>query len=330
VPGLAEPALTRLAPELGREVRRHHADLYIAHNLGSLPVAIDAAHRIGARVGFDAEDFHSGQLSPDRDRALHALTQAVERRSLPRCDYVTAAAPLIADAYASLCDIVTPGVVLNVFPKRHRPAAERTRRDGPVRLYWFSQTIGPDRGLEDVVAALALLRRPDVELHLRGRWQDGYETRLRRVAADAGVKSERIVVHGPAAQDAMVALASDMDIGLALEPPVSHNNDILWSNKVFTYLLGGTPVVLSRTTGQARLAPLLRDAAVIYTPGDAPALAAALEPWTADTSALARARRAAWQLGDEQYNWEIEQRRFLHIVDNVLDVRWTKAQSRAS
>ena len=62
------------------EVHRHPADLYIAHNLGALPIAIDAARRVGARVGFDAEDFHSGQLSPDSDRPLHSLTEAIERR----------------------------------------------------------------------------------------------------------------------------------------------------------------------------------------------------------------------------------------------------------
>jgi glycosyltransferase involved in cell wall biosynthesis len=325
ISGLAEPALTRLAPELGREVRRHASDLYIAHNLGALPVAIDAARGTGARVGFDAEDFHSGQLTPDRDGPLLALTQAIERRSLPKCDYVTAAAPLIADAYAALCGIATPDVVLNVFSRRHRPALPRPRREGPVRLYWFSQTIGPDRGLEDAVAALALLRRPDVELHLRGRWQEGYEAQLRRVAADAGLAGNRMVVHAPAAPDEMVALAFDMDIGLALEPPVSFNNDILWSNKVFTYLLGGTPAVLSRTAGQSRLAPLLGEAAVMYTPGDVAGLAAALDRWTSDASALGHARAVAWQLGDERYNWEIEQRQFLRIVDGVLDVRAAEA-----
>jgi glycosyltransferase involved in cell wall biosynthesis len=319
MPWVAEAALTRIAPELAREVRRHAADLYIAHNLGALPIAIDAARRVSARVGFDAEDFHSGQLSPDSDRLLHSITEAIERRALPKCDYVTAAAPLIADAYAALCHIPTPDVVLNVFSTRHRPPVPSTSRDGQVRLYWFSQTIGPDRGLEDAVAALGLLRDPRVALHLRGRWQEGYEPRLRRLASDAGVASEQIVSHPPANPDAMVSLAADMDIGLALEPPASRNNDILWSNKAFTYLLGGTPVVLSRTTGQSRLAQLFGDAALTYAPGDARELAIALERWTKNPRALSQARSLAWRLGDERYNWEVEAPRFLTIVSEVLE-----------
>jgi glycosyltransferase involved in cell wall biosynthesis len=319
MPRVAELALTRVAPELALEVRRHAADLYVAHNLGALPVAIDAAQRTGARVGFDAEDFHSGQLSADRDPSLHAITESIERRALPECDYVTAAAPLIAEAYSALCHIPTPTVVLNVFSKRFRPHAPSMSRAGRIRLYWFSQTIGPDRGLEDAVAAVGLLRDPRVELHLRGRWQDGYEAKLRRLAADAGLTGDRLVSYPPSSPDAMVSLAADMDIGLALEPPVSRNNDILWSNKAFTYLLAGVPVVLSGTSGQCALAPYFGDAAATYAPGEASELAAAIERWTKNPAALAHARTVAWRLGDERYNWEVEAPRFLSIVSEVLD-----------
>ena len=313
-------ALARLGPELAREARRHPADLYIAHNIGALPVALDAAARVGAAVGFDAEDFHSGQLARDGDASLRRVTEAVERRSLARCDYVTAAAPLIADEYARLCRIERPEVILNVFPRRFRPALPPVRRPEPVRLYWFSQTIGPDRGLEDIVAAMPLLPGA-VELHLRGRWHDGYQAHLRGLAARGGVRDASIVTHAPEHPDAMIALASANHIGLALEPPVSVNNDILWSNKVFTYLLAGLPVVLSRTTGQALLAPLLGDAAVTYPPGRPEQLAAALAPWLECAEARERAARTAWQLGDERYNWETEQHAFLQIVDRVLGQR---------
>jgi len=238
---------------------------------------------------------------------------------LTQCDYVTAAAPLIAEAYAALCRIPTPAVILNVFSTRHRPPAPSATPDGRICLYWFSQTIGPDRGLEDAVAAVGLLRDPRVELHLRGRWQDGYEQRLRDLANAAAVTDAQIVSHPPARPDAMVSLAADMDIGLALEPPASRNNDILWSNKAFTYLLAGVPVVMSRTSGQRGLAQLFGDAAQTYAPGDARQLATALERWTRHPSALSYGRALAWRLGDERYNWELEAPRFVSIVNEVLE-----------
>ena len=112
----------------------------------------------------------------------------------------------------------------------------------PLTLYWFSQVIGPDRGLEDAIRAMGILRTRPLELHLRGAWHPGYEGVLRSMAADAGVRQERIVSHAPAAADEMVRLAAEFDIGLALEPAASVNNDLALSNKLFTYVLAGNAV----------------------------------------------------------------------------------------
>lgn len=51
-----------LSQALGAAAARQPADLYLAHNLAALPAAARAAARHGARLGFDAEDFHCGEL----------------------------------------------------------------------------------------------------------------------------------------------------------------------------------------------------------------------------------------------------------------------------
>lgn len=312
-------AIHRVGPELASQARRVKADLFIAHNLGALPAAMAAA---GTRlpVGFDAEDFHSGQLG-DHHGTMRALAERIERRWLPRCAYVTAASPGIADAYARLCGIEPPRVVLNVFPLADRPSAPKAPTGGPVQLYWFSQTIGPDRGLEDAVRAMGLLGPGATELHVRGVWQAGYEVALRRLAGQVGLGAGAIVHHSPAPPSEMVRRAAEHDIGLALEPPVSENNDILWSNKVFTYLLAGLPVALSRTTGQIRLAGELGPASVTYAPGDARALATVLSPWLSEQATLDGARAHAWTLGTSRFNWDLEQGQFLDTVTRVLAAR---------
>lgn len=309
----------RVAPELAGAARRVKADLFIAHNIGALPAAMAAGGR-HVPVAFDAEDFHSGQLQVDRDGPMRALTEHVERELIPRCAYVTAASPGIAEAYARLCGIPQPRVILNVFPLADRPGAPPVSVAVPMQLYWFSQTIGPDRGLEDVVRAMALRRAVPLELHLRGTWQAGYEPVLRGMAADAGLPPGAIVHHDPAAPWDMVRLAARHHIGLALEPPVSQNNDILWSNKVFTYLLAGLPVVLSRTTGQAQLSRELGDAATTYPPGDAAGLASALDRWLDTPDSFRHASGEAWTLGTSRYNWDVEQHRLLEAVRGVLAV----------
>lgn len=309
-------AVSRLTPELEAAAIARPADLYIAHNLGALPAAAAAAQRHGGRLGFDAEDYHRGQL-PAHAAADRALVRAIEERYLPGCDYVTAASPGIASAYAALCR-TPPVVVLNVFPLADRPAAPAARRDGPFRLYWFSQTIGRDRGLEDVIRAIGMAGRA-IELHLRGAWQAGYAADLEVVARAAGVRWDRIISHEPAPPAEMVRLAATADVGVAVETGQTVNADVALSNKLFTYLLAGVPVLASATSAQAELARGLGDAATLAPVGDATALAAALRGWLERPDELAAAHRAAWHLGTTRYNWDVEQARFLGALRAVLN-----------
>jgi glycosyltransferase involved in cell wall biosynthesis len=317
--GTVTAALSPVAPELVRAATEVAADVYIAHNLGALPAAHAAAAGHAAAVGFDAEDFHSGELDSAGDRFRRAFVETVERAYLPRCDYVTAASPLIANAYRELAGIPLPTSVLNVFPMRDRPASFRGPEPGrPLRLYWFSQTIGSERGLEDAVRALGPLRECPVELHLRGRWQAGYRERLLRLADEARVPRGRIVHHDPAPADEMVRLAAEYDIGLALEHPVSTNRDIALTNKIFVYLLAGLAVVATRTRAQAAILGDLGVAARGYEPGDAAGLAEGLRAWLENPRQLAAARQAAWRKGETRYNWDCEQQVFLRTVRDVL------------
>jgi glycosyltransferase involved in cell wall biosynthesis len=315
-----EWVLARVGPELRAAAQTVPADLYIAHNLGALPAAIQSARANGAPVGFDAEDLHSGQVPSGSDLAV--FTERTERRLQPQCTYVTAASPGIARAYESLCRIARPTCILNVFPLDHRPLQFRPGSIGePIRLYWFSQTVGPDRGLETAVKAIALLGRPEVELHLRGTPQSGFGDALRQLAVASGVAPERIHLHPPTVADEMTRCAASFDIGLALEPPVSRNNDILLSNKIFTYLLAGCAVIATRTTGQSELLDELGPAARGCAIDDAQSLADALRPWIEDRESLEKSRRAAWILGRDRFNWDREKELFLDVVRAALEDR---------
>src|SRR5207244_3796127 len=91
-------ALSRVQPELEAAASRVGADLYIAHSVAGLDAAGAAASRSRARLGFDAEDFETETSANGGPTAYDVLVESVERRWLPRCRYMTAASPLIADA----------------------------------------------------------------------------------------------------------------------------------------------------------------------------------------------------------------------------------------
>ncbi len=320
VEAVAERSLARVGPELERTARRLPADLYIGHNLAALPVVVRAATARGVPSGYDAEDFLSGMRLHDVESSpTDRVIESIERRYLPRCAYVTAASPGIAQAYAKSTGIPTPEIVLNTFPLAERPATFRqSPMSGPLTLYWFSQTIGANRGLEDVVRAMGVLADRPIELHLRGGWQGGYQQKLAAVADEAGVPRERIFVHDHASPSQMVRLAAQYDVGLAVEPPISRHIDVAISNKLFTYLLAGNAIAATSTTGQQTVMEAVGPAGFTYKPYTFHDLAERLAMWSDDRNEVERARRAAWEWGTRRYNWDIEKLRLIDVVERTL------------
>jgi glycosyltransferase involved in cell wall biosynthesis len=314
-------ALCRVTPELMKAAQAAKADLYIAHNLGALPAAVAAARKNRAKAGFDAEDFHSGIVPVETAPSFEkGLIEKIERQHLAACDYVTTASPLIAKAYQAKYSIAEPTTILNVFPLAHRPSEFRPATAAePLTLYWFSQTIGRNRGLEDVLRAWERLKTCDIELHLCGQWQQGYEREFFNLAQSCGLDMSRLRHHQPINPDQMIAFGSQFDIGLATEPGRDENNRIAASNKLFTYLLAGNAVAATLTAGQRLFveatAPVMRG----YQPGDSDALAEIIKHWYEHRKDLENVRRQAWTWGESRYNWDIEKLHFLNFVVHVLE-----------
>ena len=322
VPGRLAPvnwALSRITCELIKAAKQIPADLYIAHNLGALPAAIAGARKHGARAGFDAEDFHSDMVLAADRMPVDALAAEVEAACLPECAYVTAASPAMAQAYARKYRIDRPTPILNVFPLEDRPHQFRpTNPSGPLRLYWFSQTIGKDRGLEDAIRAMGILGTPDVELYLQGQWAAGYRKEIETLAAAAGL-DRRQIVHLPLeAPSEVVRRASAYDVGLALEQAKSQNRDVTITNKLFTYILAGNAVAATITAGQKPVIDRIGAAGTCYAPGDAEGLARCLDPWLRDRSALDSSRRLSWEWGTRVYNWGVDKSKFLDVIQHAL------------
>lgn len=297
------------------------ADLYIGHCLAGLVAAARAACLTGARYGFDAEDFHSAETSfAENDSLEHAIIATLERCFLPGCDHLTASAPLIGEAYVRAYGLPRPEIILNVFPREEAPPKPVPRppfnQKNPARIYWFSQTIGPGRGLEDFLPIIGALQTP-VELHLRGFVSPGYKTVLTTAALASGLRSP-IVFEEFAGMSRMARLAAENDLGLSIEPSTPLNRDFCLSNKIFTYLLAGVPQLLSPTAAHKALAPSLGPAAWLADLKAPSNLARRLDAWLADPAAVHAARLHAWELGQARYNWDFEKAALVAAVKSTL------------
>ena len=308
-----------IAPDLIEVARRTPADLYIAHYVAALPAAARAAKLNGALYAFDAEDFHLGDR-PDLPRHAFekSLIRAIEGRYLPGCAYVTAASPGIAEAYARTYGIAQPTVVLNVFPRSQgaEMATPRGTASPAPSIYWFSQTIGPNRGLECAVRAIGRAKsRP--HLYMRGNANPSFVNVLQRIAREEGTERQLHFLP-PEAPSKMEYLAAAYDAGLSGETGFSKNRRIALANKIFSYLMAGIPILMTDVPAHLAFAEDLKKCSQIYSVDDADALAQAMDAWLLNDEALRIARATAWQLGQTRFNWQYEKERFLDRVNSVL------------
>lgn len=311
----ADFAIARASYYLINEVKRYRADLYIGHNLGALGAVVQAAKKNGKPSIFDAEDFHRHEISNDRGDLDVALKVLIEKKYLPQVTALTTSSPGIARAYQELFPQLSPSVILNVFPKSKGIQNMNIENDIPIKLFWFSQTIGSNRGIDDVIGALAQLDKSQFELHLLGDQTSHSSAFIQHLK---NIRDITLIFHQPVAPDKLIEFATNFDIGLALEPGFSINNDLALSNKIFTYMQSGLAIIASDTTAQKEFMSTVSQIGSIYKKGDIRELARVLLEFYNDRSKLAACKKAALAYAHDRYNWETESCSFLELVKSTL------------
>ena len=304
--------------DLVRAAANVRADLYIAHYVAALPAAALAARRNRARYAFDAEDFHLGDLpdAPIYEREKRII-RTIEGRYLPGAAYVTAASPMIADAYAQAYGIPRPTPLLNLFSSRSAPAQSSPRgtmHPGPS-LYWFSQTLGAGRGIETAIEAISLARTSP-HLYLRGHVAPRYLEVLNTLAARYAVV-DRIHLPDLVAPDTLEREGAAFDLGYVGELGETQNRGIALTNKLFSYLVSGIGVIATDIPAHRDIAGQLGDALHLFKTHDANDLARVLDQVLSNPTALAKTRRAAFELARTRYNWELEAQKLTGLVSRL-------------
>jgi hypothetical protein len=297
---LAAQSYSRVHAELVRAILREPQDFIYGGTSGALSAVTEASRRSATPCAVDFEDFHCGQETAGaKGSARDEIGVVIMADAVRQASFVTAGSAAIGRACQQRFG-VAPITINNVFPLPHAPVEDRVA--DPLRLYWFSQTIGPDRGLEDVVHAVGALGVP-AELHLRGAAIAWYVAELKTLCRTVAPRLQ-LVQHAPGDPDDMVNACRGFDVGLAVEPGHTLNNALSLSNKALTYPLAGLAMALTRTPGQRVLIDDLGEDAVSYAPGRFEDLAAGLARWHEDRPALQRARHASWRAACTRWRWD--------------------------
>ena len=299
--------------------RRIPGDLYLAHLESSMMAARELLAK-GKRVGIDMEDWYSEDLLPEarRYRPLQLLRD-LESQLLRHAVHSTCPSHAMSTALVREFGCRPPEVIYNAFPLADRDSLDGRLIDrrGPrgLSICWFSQTIGPGRGLDDLFAALPLLRG-EFEVHLRGKPVAGVEAWLAATVPEA--YRRRIFLHDLVANQELLSRIAEHDVGFAGEMKFCRSRELTVTNKLFQYLLAGIAVVASDTDGQKEIAKQARGAIHLYESGRPSSLAEQLNRLQSSPDLLARAKAAALKSAEERFCWDRQEGIFLESIEAAL------------
>ena len=282
-----------------RHARRIPSDLVIVHN--------EAPHWVGTRlikegrrVSADIEDWHSEDLLPDQQsgRPL-SLIRKVERTLLHHAVLTTTTSHALADALYSRYGGQHPRVITNSFPLQPLPV--RSDHEDSPAFFWFSQTIGPGRGLEPFLDAWQKTIHPSRLVLLGEASPDYTRSLLERLPAAFRPRVSMLPLVSP---EELPGLIARHDIGLALEQSSILNRDLTITNKILQYLNAGLAIVASDTAGQREVLAHAPEAGVLVQTDDTPGFTRALDRLLSDPSTLVRRQRASRLIAENIYCWE--------------------------
>jgi len=288
--------LGRLTAGLVRAGRKLGSfDVVHANDLDTLPAAALLARRSSARLVYDAHELYTTQ-EPDPPRAHQLVSASLEASLARRADVVsTVSEPIAEELRRRLRLDEMPRVVLNC-PPLVDVAVEPPAEGSPLAVV-YQGAMGPGRPLEDLLVAAEHAPGAHFTLRIAG----ANPALLRGEVERRGL--ENVAVVEPVPPDRLVEALAGFEVGLVINRPVTQNDELVFPNKLFEYLMAGLAVAAPRLPG---LEPLVdgERLGVTFEPGHPDELGQVLQSLAEDRALVHELRGRARAAAVERYNAE--------------------------
>jgi glycosyltransferase involved in cell wall biosynthesis len=302
--------------ELNSFALKKKADLYIGHNLGALPAIVKAAKKNKAKSIFDFEDFHRGEAAEGSLQTR--MVKEIEFFYTPLVDSITTASSSITEAYQTIFKKKNFTTINNCFPLTFAVECIQTLPDRPLKLFWFSQYVGKQRGLQTVIKAMSNFSRDEIMLTLLGKATDEVKEYFYALMDEVGLNKSQVEFLDPVQESEIVRIASLHHIGLAAEYVHIANRDLCLTNKLFMYMLAGNALLMTDTKSQQYFFQENSNIGLLYKQENVTSLINELKNYLDNPNILEEHREKSFQLAKSKYNWEMEQNIFLDNVKSTF------------
>lgn len=244
--------------EFGRKVAkslvRYRVDVIHCHDLNTLPQGRWLARRFNTRLVYDSHELFNEMAG--KNWLERKLGYFVEGWLMKNVDHLIVVNPHVKKWFMQRYGPMPITVVQNtpILPDLTQQAPKEVpdlRRKYGLKeedvLLLYQGGLNPERGLEECLAALALLpERFKLVLIGEGRLTEA----LQALGQELGVE-ERLFFHPQVPSEHLLWYTMQADIGLVMYKRTSLNNYYSTPNKIFEYLLAGVPCVCSDHPGKS-------------------------------------------------------------------------------
>ena len=287
-----------------------HADLYIAHQETGLIIGSQLLKK-GEKVAFDIEDWYSrdyvNELRPT------GFLRITETFVFQNGVFYTCPSNSMETA---LNYVYHPNkrieIIYNGFSIKESDRIALGKKN-KFSLVWFSQVIGPGRGLETLMNALHFVPHP-VVVHLAGDYTDSFALYLKNMLIGT---NHSLMFHSSMKHQDLVHFLSRFNIALALENKFPDSRDTTITNKILQYLQAGNKILATNTKGQMEVAASFPDSVSIVEVNQPEQWARAIKQLIDQTYVRSEEQVAVFS---KKYSWEAQEEKLLQIVGNAINL----------
>lgn len=278
---------------------RHPADVWIANDWTTLPIALRLWREKGIPYHYDTHEFATEEYAHRLSWRLTRLPliRRIERAGVLNAESVSTVSEPIAQAMRQAYGLSeTPWVIRNLPAYEYWPSRPP---DGKTRVLYHG-IVAPNRGLEAIIDSTAHWPENHT-LTIRGPGDHSYINSLKE-RSQLTRSDQSIFIEDPVPMTNIIKYASNYDIGLALFPPNSYQNRFALPNKIFEYIMAGNAVICSDFPEMANIINKT-NAGILYDNVNIESISKILLSIDQDT--ISRYRENA-RLASETLNWERE------------------------
>ena len=279
-------------------------DLFICHQETGLLLGVELMKR-GYPVAFDFEDWYAEDY-PNAFRSS-GLFKKYEAYALKHALYVTCPSESLSRTYQYAYQVQQPvKVIYNSFPipgvkKNHKMKSHSS-------MVWFSQTIGPNRGIEAFLEIIKTIDFP-VELHFVGKISAQYSLFL---SDSLSGTPHQLYLHQPMSHADLLDFVAQFPIGLALENHHPPSRNLTITNKILVYLQLNMQVIATDTTGHLELKSSFPKSIAFISQSEITQSSITIKKLlTREKSSITNEMK--------QYDWSVQEEKLKSLVDNALN-----------